>query len=375
MQLNPTPRWLSVRRPCILAAAIAAAFVVAACGEDRQSAPASTNPGSTTSSPASGGETLERELHVGLVTDARLPNANTLDALARKGLQDAVAELDVVASTVEAATPAEYEQQLESMARQGYDLIVTVGDAAAAPTREVAGRYPDTAFAVLDYEYPEEERLPNLSSLVFNERELGYLAGYVAGMVTQSGVVYAVGVRNDTGTTLYARGFREGFERAHAGGEVALSYVPVGTAADGCAELASVAERGGADVVFAIAPNCADVLLQAAQEHGMYGIGADVDRSYVGSSVLTSTVKRADVVVVDAIHSVANGVVEDVLGTMSPYRLRAGDTTVYGLSYGGIGLAPVSPVVEADVLVELDRVLDDLREGELEIPRAVAGGA
>jgi basic membrane protein A len=375
MQLRSTLRPFTGPGACAVLVALAVVLLTSACGEERESEPATTAAGSTVASPSLGDDTLEREIHVGLVTNARLPNANTLDALARKGLQDAVAELDVIASAAEASTTAEYEQQLETMARQGYDLIVAVGGSAAAVTREVAGRYPESAFAVLDYEYPEKDRLPNLSSLIFNERESGYLAGYVAGMVTRSGVAYAVGLEDDAGTALYLRGFREGFERAYPGGEVASSSVPVSASADGCAESAFAAEQAGADVLFAIAPNCADDLLRAAEERGLYGIGADVDRSYVGSGVLTSTIKRADVVVVDAIHAVAQGVVEDVVGTMSPYRLRVGDTTVYGLSYGGIDLAPVSPEVDSGVLAKLDEVIDELREGELELPRVLVTGA
>ena len=47
---------------------------------------------------------------------------------------------------------------------------------------------------------------------------------------------------------------------------------------------------------------------------GIHAIGADVDRSYLGAHfILTSAVKHADVAVLDTVHAVANGVVEDAL--------------------------------------------------------------
>ena len=135
------------------------------------------------------------------------------------------------------------------------------------------------------------------------------------------------------------------------------------------AALATSAIADDADVIFPLTLECSESALDAAREHGIWGIGVDVDQSFLGAHVLTSAVKRIDVAVWDTVQAVLNGVVEDAVGTMSPYRLRAGDVVVYGMSYEGVGIGPVSAAIDPTVLGEVDRVAEEIQEGFLDVPR------
>ena len=50
----------------------------------------------------------------------------------------------------------------------------------------------------------------------------------------------------------------------------------------------------GAQVVFAVAGPCGLGALDAAKEADIWGVGVDVDQSYLGTYILTSAVKRVD---------------------------------------------------------------------------------
>jgi basic membrane protein A len=314
---------------------------------------------------------LERELRVGLVTDSLGLTDHGLNALAHKGLQDAVAEIDVEATTLEAASAAEYLPKLEELAARGSDLVISVGPGMAAATHTAAMRHPKTRFAILDFEYPPGDRLPNVVSVLFNERESGYLVGFLAAMVSETGTIGVITVDGDPSAMLYEAGFAEGARAAQADIEVLTALAGSSDQGDACRQQVGEAVDEGADVVFPIGRVCADGALEVASERGIHAIGADVDRSYLGPFILTSAVKRADVAVLDTVHAVANGVVEDALGTMSPYRFRGGDMTIYGMSYGGIALAPISPDVDVEIIAALDEVSDAVLEGEIDLPRAV----
>jgi basic membrane protein A len=96
----------------------------------------------------------------------------------------------------------------------------------------------------------------------------------------------------------------------------------------------------------------------------------DVDQFYLGPHMLTSAVKKVDVAVFDAIQGVANGAVEEKLGTMSPYGFHGGGLTVYGVPYGGVGLGRVSPKVPPRVLARVDVIKRRMTGGAIVVAGA-----
>ena len=63
----------------------------------------------------------------------------------------------------------------------------------------------------------------------------------------------------------------------------------------------------------------------------MWGIGVDVDQSFLGSHILTSAVIRLDVAVYAAIRRLVRG------------KFTTGSDTVVDLENGGVGLGKISP--------------------------------
>ena len=79
----------------------------------------------------------------------------------------------------------------------GANIIVTVGFALGAATLAAAEENPDVHFMGVDQFQANTdfggdwEPLPNYESLIFNEAQAGYLAGILAGSISESGEVAA----------------------------------------------------------------------------------------------------------------------------------------------------------------------------------------
>ena len=86
----------------------------------------------------------------------------------------------------ESRSPADYIPNLASFARQGYDLVLGVGYTEIGAMGAVAKRFPKTRFAIVDVANGDLAGKPkNVLGLLFHEEQVGYLAGYLAGLETK----------------------------------------------------------------------------------------------------------------------------------------------------------------------------------------------
>ena len=115
----------------------------------------------------------------------------------------------------------------------------------------------------------------------------------------------------------------------------------------------------GSRVVFQVASACGLGALDAAGEHGIWGIGVDVDQSHLGGHILTSAVKRLDVAVFDTIEQLVRG------------TLETGRTSRFSLRSGGVGLGPISAAVPDSLKAEIEDVKAGIVAGRIPIATSV----
>jgi basic membrane protein A and related proteins len=350
-----------VRVAAGLALVGAVAALAAGCGDAREgAAPAQSVPTQKVS-----------QLRVALVP--RVGGPAELNMLAAKGLQEAIVGQRVRGDVVEAPSRGAYATTLKRLAREGYDLVISIGPEAAPATRAAAKAFPASRFAIIDYAYPPRRSLPNLDSLTFDAPQAGYVVGYLSGMMTKTGTVAALGGRRTPAYEGYLAGFAQGAADARPGTRTLVAFSNDVRRPATCAAIAERQVSRGADVVFPVAGACAAGALGVAQRDGVWGVGVDTDMSYLGPHILTSAVKRYDVVVADAVQGIANGTVESTYGTMSPYGLHGGGVTVYGVNYRGVGLGRVSPQVPPAYLARVDALRRRLVGGAIAIPDRIGG--
>jgi basic membrane protein A len=334
-----------------LAAALAA--LAAGCGGGGKSS-------ATTGATTTGGS---KTLKIGMVTDVGGLNDRGFNALAYKGLKRAQRELGAQIQVAESKSPADYIPNLASFARRDFDLVVGVGYTEIAAMGSVAKRFPDTHFAIVDVSDKDlAGSPPNVLGLLFHEEQVGYLAGYLAGLEAKrlpgSDLIGSVGGEKQPPVDRFIAGYQAGGKAADPSLKAANAYSQDFNDQAKCKALAQNQISAGAIAVFAVAGGCGLGSLDAAKQAGIWGIGVDADQSFLGPHILTSATKKVDHAVFLAIEDVANG------------TFHGGDV-VYGLKQGGVGLGKISPKVPKSEIEAVDKVKQQIIAGEIVPPTTI----
>ena len=215
------------------------------------------------------------------------------------------------------AADREYDSYMiafEEAIADGYDLIVAPGYDAIEAEIATAWNHPEVEFLTIDAtvdEYP-----PNFANIIFRSNEPSFVAGYLAGMMTESRAIgYLGGVKIDS-VTIFYYGFRAGIDLAILERDESIRLVDV--YADTFADeelgytLTDAMYRNGVDNVFTVAGNTGLGGIQAAKDKNKYVIGVDVDQNYLApKNVICSVVKDligiTATIVVDYAHGVDYG--------------------------------------------------------------------
>ena len=95
--------------------------------------------------------------------------------------------------------------------------MIAVGFLMESAVEKVAAAFPNTQFAIIDS--GPAKPIPNLKSLLFHEQDGGYMAGYLAGLVTKTNVVSTVGGQKIPPVDHYIAGFIAGRQGRQPEGE------------------------------------------------------------------------------------------------------------------------------------------------------------
>jgi basic membrane protein A len=200
------------------------------------------------------------------------------------------------------------EQAMRTLVRRGASVIVAVGFSQTAAVDKVAKESPKTKFCLID----DKLDAPNVQSVTFKEEEGSYLVGMAAALASKTGKVGFVGGMDIPLIRNFLTGYEQGVKHVAANDEVFVNMTGTTPAAwndpGRGAELAKSQFSRGADVVFAAAGATGLGVLQAAADAGKLSIGVDSNQNHVHpGSVLTSMVKRVDVVVYDCMKAAKDG--------------------------------------------------------------------
>ncbi len=186
------------------------------------------------------------------------------------------------AAFIETVESLDLAKNVDFFLSRKYDLVVTVGSGLEEISRDAAGNYPDVLFIGIDQSNPEES--PNMVGVRFPEDQGGFMAGALAALVTQTGVVGAA-CESDYIDSMwrYCEGFRAGATYANAMVSVIVQYRPSGSGESAFRDEKWGAEAGdnltkaGADVVFGAGGDTAESALEATAKVKMMVIGGGAD--------------------------------------------------------------------------------------------------
>jgi basic membrane lipoprotein Med (substrate-binding protein (PBP1-ABC) superfamily) len=286
---------------------------------------------------------------IAVVLDTGGENDRSFNEYTLKGARDAAKELGLDFAYVVSEATTDYEKNINNFVSEGYTLIITVGFLMGDSTAKAAVANPNVHFAIIDYSYfPDADGhcqgdatkvatdcyadvLPNVTSLMFAEDEVGYLAGTLAGCMTETKVIGTVSGMEIPPVVKFVTGYQNGAKAVDSSIETLNVYIPDFNDPATGKQAGQEQLSSNADVIFGVGGNTGNGGLLAAHEAGKMAIGVDVDQYFtypeVAASLLTSAAKNMDVAAGDAVKAFADG------------SLAAG-IQLGTLANGGIGLAP-----------------------------------
>lgn len=317
-----------------------------------------------------GGGGGETEVRPALVLDIGGLGDQSFNDSANAGLQRAKKEFKAETETLESNSATDYVDNLTQLSDSGFNPVFAVGFLMTDAVNEVAPQYPDINYAIVDSVAEGD----NVASLVFREQEGSYLAGIVAGLMTQEKTKYTnpddkvVGFLGGQESDLIGKfeaGYVAGVESVCSDCEVLVQYA--GSTPDAFNDPAKGKEISlnmiddGADIIYHASGATGAGLFEAASEQNIFAIGVDADQGklFPESPILTSVVKRVDNAVYQTIEQSRDG------------KFPGGKVVEYGLDDGGLSLAPYGRFdgdVPQEVKDQVDEAKQGIIDGDVKVP-------
>ena len=147
-------------------------------------------------------------IKVGLVTDVGKVNDGTFNQSAYEGMLAAAEAYGVEHAFIETQQPTDYDNNVERFVDEGFDMIVTVGFMMGETTQNQAEANPAVNFAIVDFAYDPE--IPNVQGLIFREDQAGFMAGALAGLMSETKTVGTVAGMAIPPVLKFRNGFENG---------------------------------------------------------------------------------------------------------------------------------------------------------------------
>ena len=356
------------------AAASAAASVAApsAAASVAPSAPASVAPTS--------------DLKIGVVTDVGAVNDKNFNQFSYAGAVNGAVSIGAkVPKVVVPKAASEYEKLIADYVAGGFNIIVGVGFNLESGLAKSAKANKDIWYIGVDANPCINAKgdvdstfkdcsgdvatlLPNLILLQYAEDQAGYLAGIVAASTSKSGVIGAVGGVAVCGPCVrYIQGYYLGALSVNPNIKVKSAWVSASDFVKGFYDQSGgttfgqqfIAQNPGIDVVFQVAGQTGNGVIDAACAAKINAIGVDVDQfeSYAASQacIVTSAEKKLALSVSASIQAIA-------LKTAKGGKIR------FDATNDGIGVASfhgAESKMAPDTQAKIDAALAAMKAGTL----------
>jgi len=301
------------------------------------------------------------DVKVGMVTDVGGVNDKSFNQSAWEALQALEKESGIEIKYLQSKSNADYQPNLNSFVKDGYNLTWGIGFDLGDALGKVAAENPEANLAIID----SVVDAPNVESVTFSENEGSFLVGVVAGLTTKTNKIAFIGGMESPVIKRFEVGFIAGVAAVNPGAKVTPTYAGAYDKPDIGKSLAQTLYNDGNDIIFPAAGATGNGVFNEAKSRNDAGgekvwvIGVDKDQSLeFGDGVtLTSMVKRVD----EAVKMVSQQVID---GTF-----KGGTTTVLGLKDNGVGLPETSKAnVSEEILAKVEEFKKQIIDGTITVP-------
>ena len=304
-------------------------------------------------------------LKVAMVVAGTLGDRSFYDS-GNEGITQAVKELGIEAKVFECrSVPSAFSEQIIAAA-QSYEVVFTIGWELVDPLLEIAPEFPEVKFIHIDAAI---EDVTNVSSIDYLENEGSFVAGAMAALMTTKAedekindqkIIGAVGGMDIPVIRNFVAGYEAGAK--YIDPDIKLEVGFVGSFEDPAKgkEMALTLFNKGADIIFQIAGNTGNGVIEAAKEANFYAIGVDSDQGYIAPGfIMGSMMKRVGLSIFETIRNVIDGSYKD------------GSVITYGIAQNGVGMSnddDMKKIVGDDVMKKLEDIEKGIVDGTIPVP-------
>ncbi|MER6077475.1 BMP family ABC transporter substrate-binding protein [Streptomyces sp. NPDC001833] len=305
---------------------------------------------------------------IGLAYDIGGKGDQSFNDAAFSGFEKAEKEFGIGGRDIEpqdGESDADKVQRLDTLAKAGYNPIIGVGYSYAPAVKEVAAKYPNITFGMID---DSTIQAKNVVDMVFAAEQSSYLAGVAAASATKKDHIGFIGGVDIPLIHTFEAGFDQGAKSVNPKIKIESQYLTQ-TAAEGgfsSPDKGKTAAQGqidaGADVIYHAAGLSGQGVIEAAASDKVWAIGVDSDQ-YAQDALA----KYKDYILGSALKNVG-GAVYDLV--KSVYEGKPESGVVNGtLKTGGVGFADTNPKYKAmtKVVAAVDKAKQDIIDGKVTV--------
>ncbi|MBF0547206.1 MAG: BMP family ABC transporter substrate-binding protein [Candidatus Riflebacteria bacterium] len=306
--------------------------------------------------------TADKQLRIGIVVSPQGLSDRGFNEMANAGMKAAEKQFGAETVIIEPSTMNDYETSLRFFTAQKFDAIIAVGMGFIDSIRKISKERPDLLFFIVDSDISEG----NVKGISFREEEGSILCGYLAASVSKTKKIGFIGGVKIPVVQRFLDGYKQGASLVSTDTQVIEKYVSEGfkgfNQADVAKEIALEMFSEGCDVIFHAAGGSGQGVISAAVETKKFVIGADMNQDGLAPGlVLTSMVKRVDLVV------------ENVVKTLHEGKSTDSIKFSYGISDGAIDLTDFQftrNVIGEELIAKLNVLKQEIYSGKRKINRS-----
>ncbi len=281
---------------------------------------------------------------------------------ANEGLEELASKYGTVTKVIECKENGSMYLTGLADAAEACDIVFAVGWQFVQALPEAAEGYPDTKFVWIDNAL-EGDGMANVMSVVYAQNQGSFLVGYIAGKLSKTGVVGAVGGQDSATINDFMVGYEAGAKYANPDIKVDTRYANGFEDPASGKECALALYDAGCDIVFAVAGKTGEGVFEAAKDTGNYAIGVDSDQKYINPDVIIcSMVKEVGKSVVD--------IVENLDERFQPATVWTANMAT-GYIDVGYGDDTMTQQVSDELKAEVKALQEKIISGEITVPTAL----
>lgn len=336
----------------ILTAALTAMSLAACSGAKAPTATETTAAGTTAASgteTTTAAETTEsKDYKVAMVLDSSISDGGW-GASCYQAMVDAAKDSGWETVYTDNVATADFTTVMTDYAELGYNLIFAPGNQYTDAVKQVAEEYPDIKFALLNGTVETE----NITSILPDAKQIGYMAGALAGLMSKTGNIGFIGGMELDTTKAKLECYEEAAKKVNPDIKVSSAYAgSFSDTAKGKEIASSMISTYDVDVMFGDASAVDTGAREAlAATEGKYDIGQPGDLGSADDKVIISSVVTDNAALLKAC-------MKDVeAGTF-------GNTTIYGdLSNGCLSIGTFSSEVPEDIQKQYIEIVEKIKAG------------